>query len=305
MRTANCRCLMRSITRPGGRLISSFANLALMHVKHSRDENLLIFMKPEFLLLLWKMSLFRNWNGQKWGNRLDRLRMSLPCSRNSMQLLIIRTSKNGYQNSASILSGSVPANSPASNKNPATRYTYRFIHPSRRDPMASSAVSYAREHQQKFLGELKDLLRIPSVSTAPEHKEDVRRAAMFVADEMRRIGLENVDVIPTRNHPLVYGDWLHAPGKPTVLCYAHYDVQPPDPLNEWLTPPFEPTERNQNIYARGAVDDKGQLWMEIKAVEALMRANNGKLPINVKFIIEGEEEVGGESIAAYVRAQKP
>jgi acetylornithine deacetylase/succinyl-diaminopimelate desuccinylase-like protein len=121
---------------------------------------------------------------------------------------------------------------------------------------------------------------------------------------MRSIGLENVEVIPTKNHPLVYGDWLHAPGKPTVLCYAHYDVQPPDPLNEWLTPPFEPTERNQNIYARGAVDDKGQLWMEIKAVEALFRANNGKLPINVKFIIEGEEEVGGESIAAYVREQK-
>ncbi|HEY4675723.1 MAG TPA: dipeptidase [Candidatus Angelobacter sp.] len=170
--------------------------------------------------------------------------------------------------------------------------------------MASSAVSYARENQQKFLGELKDLLRIPSVSTAPEHKEDVRRAAMFVADELRRIGMENVDVIPTKNHPLVYGDWLHAPGKPTVLCYAHYDVQPPDPLNEWLTPPFEPTERNQNIYARGAVDDKGQLWMEIKALEALMRGHGGKLPINVKCIFEGEEEVGGESIAAYIRAQK-
>jgi len=214
------------------------------------------------------------------------------------------TSKSGSPNSDSLLSGFAPARQPTSNKNPTTRYTYRFIHPFRRDPMASSAVSYAREHQQKFLGELKDLLRIPSVSTAPEHKEDVRRAAMFVADEMRRIGLENVDVIPTKNHPLVYGDWLHARGKPTVLCYAHYDVQPPDPLNEWLTPPFEPTERNQNIYARGAVDDKGQLWMEIKAVEALMRGNNGKLPINVKFIIEGEEEVGGESIAAYVRAQK-
>ena len=170
--------------------------------------------------------------------------------------------------------------------------------------MASSAVSYARENQQKFLGELKDLLRIPSVSTAPEHKDDVRRAAMFVADEMRRIGLENVEVIPTKDHPLVYGDWLHAPGKPTVLCYAHYDVQPPDPLNEWITPPFEPTERNDNIYARGAVDDKGQLWMEIKAVEALMRGHGGKLPVNVKFIIEGEEEVGGESIAAYVRKQK-
>ena len=168
----------------------------------------------------------------------------------------------------------------------------------------ASAVNFAKENQQRFLGELKDLLRIPSVSTAPEHKEDVRRAAIFVADELRRIGMENVEVIPTANHPLVYADWLHAPGKPTVLCYAHFDVQPPDPLDEWVTPPFEPTERNQNIYARGAVDDKGQLWMEVKAVEALMRANSGKLPVNLKFIIEGEEEVGGESIAAYVRAQK-
>src|SRR5450432_4254205 len=171
--------------------------------------------------------------------------------------------------------------------------------------MASPAVEFARQNQPRFLSELKDLLRIPSVSTAPEHKADVRRAAEFVANELRRIGMENVELIPTKGHPLIYADWLHAAGKPTVLCYAHYDVQPPDPLNEWLSPPFEPTERNQNIYARGAVDDKGQLWMEIKAVEALMRANNGKLPLNVKFIIEGEEEVGGESIAAYVRAQKP
>src|SRR5215831_4220322 len=167
--------------------------------------------------------------------------------------------------------------------------------------MASSAVSFARENQQKFLGELKDLLRIPSVSTAPEHKEDVRRAAMFVADEMRRIGLENVEVIPTKGHPLVYGDWLHAPGKPTVLCYAHYDVQPAEPLNEWLSPPFEPTERNDNIYARGAVDDKGQLWMQLKAFESLFKANGGKLPINVRVLIEGEEEVGGESIEKYVK----
>jgi acetylornithine deacetylase/succinyl-diaminopimelate desuccinylase-like protein len=170
--------------------------------------------------------------------------------------------------------------------------------------MASSAVTYAQQNQQRFLGELKDLLRIPSVSTAPEHKDDVRRAADFVANEMRRIGMENVEIIPTKGHPLIYSDWLHAPGKPTVLCYAHYDVQPAEPLNEWISPPFEPTERNQNIYARGAVDDKGQLWMEIKAVEALMRGHNGKLPLNVKFIIEGEEEVGGESIAAYVRKEK-
>ncbi|HEY6969881.1 MAG TPA: dipeptidase [Candidatus Angelobacter sp.] len=170
--------------------------------------------------------------------------------------------------------------------------------------MASTAVAYASQNQQRFLGELKDLLRIPSVSTLPQHKDDVRRAAEFVANDMRRIGLANVEVIPTKGHPLIYADWLHAPGKPTVLCYAHYDVQPPDPLNEWITPPFEPTERNQNIYARGAVDDKGQLWMEIKAIEALMRAGNGKLPLNVKFIIEGEEEVGGESIAEYVRKEK-
>jgi len=170
--------------------------------------------------------------------------------------------------------------------------------------MASSSVTYAQQNQQRFLGELKDLLRIPSVSTAPEHKDDVRRAADFVADGLRSIGMENVEIIPTQGHPLIYADWLHAAGKPTVLCYAHYDVQPAEPLNEWISPPFEPTERNQNIYARGAVDDKGQLWMEIKAIEALMKGHGGKLPINVKFIIEGEEEVGGESIAAYLRKEK-
>ena len=170
--------------------------------------------------------------------------------------------------------------------------------------MASPAVAYARENQQRFLNELKDLLRIPSVSTTPEHKPDVQKAADYVASELRRIGMENVEVIGGKGHPLIYADWLHAARKPTVLCYAHYDVQPPDPLDEWLSPPFEPAERNNNLYARGAVDDKGQLWMEIKAIEALMRGHQGKLPINVKFILEGEEEVGGESIAAYVRKQK-
>ena len=170
--------------------------------------------------------------------------------------------------------------------------------------MASSSVGYAQQNQQRFLGELKDLLRIPSVSTAPEHRDDVRRAAEFVANGLRNAGMENVEIIATKGHPLIYADWLHAPGKPTVLCYAHYDVQPAEPLNEWITPPFEPTERNQNIYARGAVDDKGQLWMEIKAIEALMKGHGGKLPLNVKFLIEGEEEVGGESIAAYLRKEK-
>ena len=167
--------------------------------------------------------------------------------------------------------------------------------------MSSLAVDYARKQQTRFLSELKDLLRIPSVSTLPEHKNDVRRAAEFVAQQMRSIGLENVEVMPTAGHPLVYGDWLHAAGKPTVICYGHYDVQPPDPLDEWTTPPFEPTERNNNLYARGAVDDKGQMYMHLKALEALMNTGGGKLPVNVRLLIEGEEEVGGESIAKFVR----
>ncbi|MGH9492108.1 MAG: dipeptidase [Terriglobales bacterium] len=167
--------------------------------------------------------------------------------------------------------------------------------------MPNAAVAYAHQNQERFLSELKDLLRIPSVSTLPEHKEDVRRAAQFVADEMKRIGLEQVEIIPTQGHPLVYADWLHAAGKPTVLCYGHYDVQPPDPVEEWTSPPFEPTERNQNIYARGAVDDKGQMYMHLKAIESLMKTGGGCLPVNVRMIIEGEEEVGGESISRFVR----
>jgi acetylornithine deacetylase/succinyl-diaminopimelate desuccinylase-like protein len=121
-----------------------------------------------------------------------------------------------------------------------------------------------------------------------------------VADSLAAAGLENVEVIETARHPLVYADWLHAPGKPTVLCYGHYDVQPPDPLEEWKSPPFEPTLRDGNLYARGSADDKGQMYMHVKAVEAL-RAVNGRLPVNMKFLIEGEEEVGGESVAKYVR----
>src|SRR5579862_6704735 len=170
--------------------------------------------------------------------------------------------------------------------------------------MASASVDFARQNQQRFLSELKDLLRIPSVSTLDEHKSDVQKAAEFVANDLRRIGMENVELIPTKGHPLLYADWLHAPGAPTVLMYAHFDVQPPDPLDEWTTPPFEPTERNDNLYARGAVDDKGQLWMEVKALESLFKTHGGKLPLNVKIIFEGEEEVGGEAIADYVRKQK-
>jgi acetylornithine deacetylase/succinyl-diaminopimelate desuccinylase-like protein len=176
---------------------------------------------------------------------------------------------------------------------------------------APAALTYAREQQPRFLEELKALLRIPSVSTLPEHAGDVRRAAETLAAELRRIGLEHVRMIETGGHPLVYADWLHAPGKPTCLCYGHYDVQPPDPLEEWETPPFEPVERNGNLYARGAVDDKGQMYMHLKALESLFAAGTPaavagtpsvpRLPINVRVILEGEEEVGGEGIARYVR----
>src|SRR5215212_2118787 len=138
--------------------------------------------------------------------------------------------------------------------------------------MASPALSFARQNQHRFLEELKDLLRIPSISTLEEHKPDVEKAAEFVAADLRRIGFENVEVVKTQGHPLVYADWLHAPGKPTGLCYAHYDVQPAEPLEEWVTPPFDPTERDNNIYARGAVDDKGQLWMQVKAFESMFKS---------------------------------
>src|SRR5580658_1695085 len=169
--------------------------------------------------------------------------------------------------------------------------------------MSTATDAYIQQNRPRLLDELKDFIRIPSISTLPEHRPDVERAARFVSDSLLRAGMEHVEIIPTAGHPLVYADWLHQPGKPTVLCYGHYDVQPPDPLDEWITPPFEPTVRDGNLYARGSADDKGQMYMHIKAVEALLSAT-GTLPVNLKFLIEGEEEVGGESVAKYV-AENP
>ena len=158
--------------------------------------------------------------------------------------------------------------------------------------------------RQSVLDGLFDFLRIPSVSTDPERKSDVLRAAQFAADALRRAGMEEVRLIEKEGrHPLVSAEWLHAPGKPTLLFYGHYDVQPAEPLHEWLSPPFEPTVRNENVYARGAVDDKGQVWIQIQALTQLM-AERGRLPINVRVLLEGEEEVGGEFIEEYV-ASKP
>jgi acetylornithine deacetylase/succinyl-diaminopimelate desuccinylase-like protein len=171
--------------------------------------------------------------------------------------------------------------------------------------MSSPAVAYARQNHPRFLNELKDLLRIPSISTLPENKADCRRAAEFILRELTRIGFEHARLIDTESHPLVYADWLHAAGKPTALFYGHYDVQPVDPLDEWLSPPFEPAERDGNIYGRGTCDDKGQVWAQIKALDSLMAANNGKLPVNVRILFEGDEEVGGEGIAAFVASKPP
>ncbi len=166
--------------------------------------------------------------------------------------------------------------------------------------MSSQALALVEKEKAACLEDLKAFLRIPSVSTLPEHRVDVERAADWVAEQLRAAGMEHIEKIATAGHPLVYADWLHAPGAPTVLCYAHYDVQPPDPLDEWQTPPFEPTVRGENIYARGAADDKGQLLLQLKAAQLLMKST-GKLPVNVRFIFEGEEEVGGEAIDDFVR----
>lgn len=165
--------------------------------------------------------------------------------------------------------------------------------------MSQAIDRYVKENETRFLEELKDFLRIPSISTLPENNEATHRAADFVVDHLCGAGLENVELIETDRHPLVYADWLHAPGKPTVLCYGHFDVQPPDPLEQWESPPFEPTERNGNLYARGSADDKGQVFSQIKAMEAI-KAIYGRVPVNVKFLVEGEEEVGGLSVAEYV-----
>ena len=164
-------------------------------------------------------------------------------------------------------------------------------------------MGYYESNRQAFLEGLKTFLRIPSISTSIENKPDIRRAAEFVRSELQAAGLNQAELIEGEGNPLVYAEWLGAPGKPTLLFYGHYDVQPPDPLDEWKSPPFEPTIRGEDLFARGASDDKGQTYILIKAVEGFLKTT-GKLPVNVKFLVEGEEEVGGEHIEAYV-ASKP
>lgn len=161
---------------------------------------------------------------------------------------------------------------------------------------------YVSDNEQRFLDELFELLRFPSVSADPKYAADVKNTAEFVAQKLRDAGADNVEVCPTAGHPIVYGEKLIDPAKPTVLVYGHYDVQPPDPLELWETPPFEPTIRDGKIFARGACDDKGQFYMHVKAFELMSK--EGMLACNIKFMIEGEEEVGSENLGVFVKENK-
>ncbi|MDB4895410.1 MAG: peptidase dimerization domain protein [Firmicutes bacterium] len=164
-------------------------------------------------------------------------------------------------------------------------------------------AQYLGEKRDRFVDQLLELLRIPSISTDPAYKTETRRAALWVAARLQTAGLEHVKVMETAGHPVVYGDWLHAPGQPTVLIYGHYDVQPADPLELWASPPFEPVVRDGRVYARAASDMKGNLLLTIVACEAMLRTT-GALPVNVKFIFEGEEEVGSPNLVPFVAAHK-
>jgi acetylornithine deacetylase/succinyl-diaminopimelate desuccinylase-like protein len=167
----------------------------------------------------------------------------------------------------------------------------------------NKAISYATDHDELSLGHFKDLLRIPSISTLPEHEEDITRAANWIAEQLRSLGFERVSILPTDRHPVVYGEWLKAgPNAPTILFYGHYDVQPVDPLDEWESDPFDPQVRGENIYARGASDMKGQIVAHLQAMRAMLET--GGMPINVKYMVEGEEEIGSPNLKAFMQAER-
>ena len=164
--------------------------------------------------------------------------------------------------------------------------------------------AYLDANRKRRMASYEAFLRIPSISALPQHAADCRRAAEFIADELRAMGVEHVEVSETEGHPVVYGDWLHAEGAPTVLVYGHYDVQPVDPLDLWDSPPFEPIVRGGRILARGAADDKGQVHMHLRAAEAIL-ATKGRLPVNLRFLFEGEEESTSEHLDRWLEANRP
>src|SRR6187402_1904364 len=167
----------------------------------------------------------------------------------------------------------------------------------------NNVIDFINTNRDRYVDELKEYLAIPSISALPQHAPDVRRCAEWTADELRRIGMQNVRLVETPGHPVVYADWLGAEGAPTILFYGHYDVQPVDPVELWESPPFEATIRDGEIYARGSADDKGQVFMHFKAIEAHLK-QNGKLPVNIKIILEGEEEVGSANLDNFVKEHK-
>ena len=163
--------------------------------------------------------------------------------------------------------------------------------------------TYLVQHRGRFLEELLAFLRIPSISALPAHRADVRRAAEWLESRMKKAGIESVRIMPTGGHPVVYGEWLHAPGKPTVLIYGHFDTQPVDPLDLWNHPPFEPHLQGDRIYARGATDDKGNLFIPLVVAEAMLQTA-GRLPVNLKFLFEGQEEIGSPQLPDFIAAHK-
>ncbi len=166
-------------------------------------------------------------------------------------------------------------------------------------PDPQSAIDYARQHRREAIEDLKNFLRIPSVSTLPEHKADLVQAANWLVGELEQLGLSAVEVMQTAGHPVVYAEWMEAGVRaPTVLVYGHYDVQPVDPLDRWESPPFEPDVRGENLYARGASDMKGQIVAQLKAIEALAKTTG--IPLNLKYLIEGEEEIGSPNLGAFI-----
>lgn len=168
--------------------------------------------------------------------------------------------------------------------------------------MSQLSELLAKNHT-KNVEELSELLRIPSISSLSEHKEDIQKAAAWIANKLNTVGMEHVEIFQTKGHPIIYADWIHQENAPTVLVYGHYDVQPVDPVDLWETPPFEPTIRGEKIFARGATDDKGQMFLHIKAVETLLETE-GKLPVNIKFCLEGEEEIGSPNLPTFIAENK-
>ncbi|MGH7453281.1 MAG: M20/M25/M40 family metallo-hydrolase, partial [bacterium] len=164
-------------------------------------------------------------------------------------------------------------------------------------------ISYLEENKSRFLLELKEFLAIPSVSTKPENKQEVRCCAEWIAEHLTALAMQNTRIYETSGHPVVYSEWLGDPAQPTLLLYGHYDVQPAEPLELWTSPPFEATIRDGNLYGRGATDDKGQIFIHFKALEAYLKTSK-KLPINLKLLLEGEEEIGSPHLALFIETQQ-